>query len=73
MPAPKDYKKVTHSFEPYGNNDKVVYRNGEPVFVLMECPDKDHEAANVMVLSKVKKLESSDAISALLSMLLSGR
>lgn len=65
MTAPTNYKKATHSYEQHGKNNKVAYRNGDPLFMILECPDKGHESDNVVILRKIKHIGIEDIIGAI--------
>lgn len=62
--------KVQHSFEKRGENDRIVFRNGTPILVAMKCPDKeDKDFENVVILNRIKTIDESDLMNALMGLL----
>lgn len=70
MPAPTEYKKAVHSLEKYNDTNRLAYRNGEPLFMILDCPEKGHADSNVVILKKIKNIEMNDVLSALMAMLI---
>lgn len=62
MSAPIDYKKAIHSLEKYNESNRLAYRNGEPLFIILDCPEKDHADSNVVILKKIKVVDPLEAI-----------
>ena len=54
--------KTQHTYETHGKN-KLIYRNGKPLLVMLPCPNPDDkDFKNVIVLQKVKTISVQDLI-----------
>lgn len=70
---PENYQKAKHEIKSHGAHDSVFYRNGQPIFMAIKCPDEKSENSNIVILKKIERIDGSDVIRALMAMMFGGK
>ena len=52
-------KTVKHTYEKIGN-ERLIYRDGEPILMAITCPDDVDHHKNVIVMQRVKQVTPMD-------------